>query len=371
MDLYNEYYRTGYDNEGWDRVFPFEMPDEDITVSVVWKVHIITLVFNGMGATSLDVTKMDIPFDSEYQLPKPQKTGFSFKGWYLDSSELKDGVWNKVNYSQTKEYTVVTRWDYEDEDGYYEIGKYPQCHVSDTTLIETLNELIETNENGYYEYDGCEYAKMEAKPIASGIYYSDGSEVVNEIAWFKVEPILWNICTGPNNYYYLTPLYLLDTCVFSTDEFPTYSNSYLRYYLNYVFYAKAFNSKEKEIMSQYPNVLTEYFVERVDEGYKTYYKSFEIKDRVTEMSVLNSPIEYKRAEVTDYVLAQECSMCVSVNNTTHETKYYGFYWFMDLIRYDNIKSYPAFYNSSKNEIDYRRQDSLGICICPYICIYLE
>ena len=71
---------------------------------------------------------------------------------------------------------------------YVNFGSYPQTHVNDAALILKLNKLTTTNSRGYYEYNGCEYAKITAKPYyweynkITTYFYSDGAEV-KKIVW--------------------------------------------------------------------------------------------------------------------------------------------------------------------------------------------
>lgn len=45
---------------------------------------------------------------------------------------------------------------------YVYFGTYPQTVVADSNLISSLNSLTSTNANGYYEYQGSEYVKVES-----------------------------------------------------------------------------------------------------------------------------------------------------------------------------------------------------------------
>ena len=110
---------------------------------------------------------------------------------------------------------------------YVNYGSYPQTHVGDTTLIAELNKLTETNDRGYYEYEGNEYAKIVTKPRLYGSYtdlygnesyyqYSDGSQINENITeWFKVEPIVWKIISKNNDgSYMLYSEYVLDSIAY-------------------------------------------------------------------------------------------------------------------------------------------------------------
>lgn len=106
---------------------------------------------------------------------------------------------------------------------YVNYGSYPQTHVGDEDLIAELNKLTETNDRGYYEYDGKEYAKVIANPSQTGSYidaygytqfysYSDKTQVKSEVLeWFVVEPIKWRIVSeNADGSYQLYSEYILD-----------------------------------------------------------------------------------------------------------------------------------------------------------------
>ena len=119
---------------------------------------------------------------------------------------------------------------------YVNYGSYPQTHVGDETLIAELNKLIETNDRGYYEYDGKEYAKVIANPRYYGTTsstdkygnvqyytytYSDGSTINTGIVeWFKVEPIKWRIISeNADGSYQLYSEYILDATKYYNDTY--------------------------------------------------------------------------------------------------------------------------------------------------------
>ena len=144
-----------------------------------------------------------------------------------------------------------------DGNKYINYGFYPQSHVSDSILIEKLNQLSEVNEKGYYEYNGYEYAKITAIPSQYGIYsfndlfgneyshiyeYSDGVLVeYGAIEWFRVEPIKWIIISentdGSNQIF---SKYILDTVkyfdyrIFGEDATGFVWNEYVDEFGNYI-----------------------------------------------------------------------------------------------------------------------------------------
>jgi len=77
-------------------------------------------------------------------------------------------------------------------------GTYPQTVVDDSSLISSLNSLTSTNANGYYEFEGEEYAKVVAHPYGVSIRpdnkFINGSTIISlKTYYFKVEPIKWRV----------------------------------------------------------------------------------------------------------------------------------------------------------------------------------
>lgn len=161
---------------------------------------------------------------------------------------------------------------------YVDFGSYPQTHVSDETLLSELNALTETNERGYYEYNGEEYAKITAKPSKSGSYkdkqgktvyykYSDGAKITfNIVEWFKVEPIKWKVLEEDNESIKVVSTLILDASRYyknsdnrNIDGATIYPNNYkystLREFLNNGFYNFAFTSVQQNaiIMTEVDN----------------------------------------------------------------------------------------------------------------------
>ena len=178
--------------------------------------------------------------------------------------------------------------------GFVNMGKYPQTYVGNTMNKELktwYNSLTQTEKDnptetytaykGYsgstlntpvvynaYEYiDGNTYCRVpEADLYNSGAKtFNDGTTIVNgETYWFKVEPIQWRVLT--ENYTdteNTTPVsYLLSEYVLSgnTTFNPSTSNTNhthysaetnaLRPFLNEVFYADAFTTKEQALIAQ-------------------------------------------------------------------------------------------------------------------------
>lgn len=150
---------------------------------------------------------------------------------------------------------------------YVNYGSYPQTHVGNSELVAELNKLTEINENGYYSYNGKEYAKVIAKPDKSfytdkygnAMYYtySDGVKLyVDTIEWFVVEPIKWRVLEENDGSIKVISTVILDTTCYyvnknyrNIDDVRIAPNNYkystLREFLNNDFYNLAFTIEQQ------------------------------------------------------------------------------------------------------------------------------
>lgn len=155
-----------------------------------------------------------------------------------------------------KNLTLYAKWAqmYEfftiDNMTYVYYGTYPQTVVDDSSLISSLNSLTSTNANGYYEFEGEEYAKVVAHPYKTifgiGYKFINGSTIQShQTYYFKVEPIKWRVLEEADGTYTLLSEYIIDKQVFHTSLSNNYEHSTIRKWLNVAFYNKAFSSPEK------------------------------------------------------------------------------------------------------------------------------
>lgn len=174
----------------------------------------------------------------------------------------------------------------------YEFGSYPQSKVTDDSLISTLNGLagdLPTPSNkqswtdyGYYIESTVSSFMWYQDVINSGIsyrgvyfssyrpnvtilesnidntYQDDNGYSINNVYWFKFEPILWKVLTidSQNNKAFLMSNIVLDSqdYYFSNENrtsgsstiYPNnYKESHIRSWLNKSFYDASFTATEK------------------------------------------------------------------------------------------------------------------------------
>ena len=132
----------------------------------------------------------------------------------------------------------------------YLYGRYPQTKVSKDTIIEKLDAMLDKdkNEDGYFELEGKEYAKIWAYPKLNNTYLFRDEIYIREgrYYYYQVETITWRVMKTEGNYKYLISDYILDSANYVYDqevEDYSYDSSNIRAFVEGDFYNKAF-SKE-------------------------------------------------------------------------------------------------------------------------------
>ena len=356
LDVSFDLTKKGYNFNGWDREFPFKI-EETMDIYSVWEPVTFHLIFDGNGADTLEPEELYIKYDEYVTLPIPEREGFKFEGWYYYTERIQNGEWRRLN--SDNQLTVTAKWSYNKE--YYEFGKYPQTHVSDSNLIEELNKLTEVNENGYYVYNNEEYCKINATPIVENeLYYSDGTIVTKKAEWFKVEPIKW-IVKGTNTYT-LYPMKLLDVAVYDSYG-NAYSNSQIRHYLNNDFLTTAFSKEEIELLLPVDQFITEVKVE----GTSITTTGIGISDKVMLYSAMTNA---ENKELTDYAIARGASLTKVTNNNTNISKYYGSWWIIEQSQVSHFVYKQTYFSSYEKDYQYAEGTRLGICFNVRIILQL-
>ena len=229
----------------------------NITLYAKVEMNQYTMTFVTNGGTEIS------PITQDYGTAihvSTTKEGYMFEAWCSD-----EGLTTSIDISKmpNANLTVYAKWAqrYEfftiNNMTYVYYGTYPQTVVDDSSLISSLNSLTSTNANGYYEFEGEEYAKVVAPPYETGYKFINGSTIRSgQTYYFKVEPIKWRVLEEADGTYTLLSEYIIDKQVFYTSsdnrtigDQTIYANNYehstIREWLNNAFYNKAFSSPEK------------------------------------------------------------------------------------------------------------------------------
>ncbi len=258
-----------------------------------------------------------------------QVTDGIFKGWYNSNNELVSSFAQYTFNMYDEDYSLTAMFvdDSEEEEYRYKIehgiipsfsedmktttyGMYPKTVVEDIELITKLNQLDDPDEYGYYELDGDYYIKKMVSVYNFADYfgpdvpvekkYDSGSEMVSgTMAWFKAEPILWDVIASENSKYTLMSHNLIEKSSYSITEYDrtiegktvhssNYEYSLVREWLNSSLYEKLFVlSDEFVAYSEIESEGTEKLME------KLYIPS------LAEINELSN--ELKAPKTTDYI----------------------------------------------------------------------
>ena len=131
----------------------------------------------------------------------------------------------------------------------YLYGKYPQTKLVNTRIIEELDKMLDKdkNDDGYFEFEGKEYAKIYATPRQDNYPAEDGSAILNgKYYYFRVDKISWRVLRTEGNIKYLISDNVLDACDYVNDFDSNnyqYNTSNIRHFLVDTFYNIAFKSE--------------------------------------------------------------------------------------------------------------------------------
>ncbi|MGI6594731.1 MAG: InlB B-repeat-containing protein [Christensenellales bacterium] len=212
----------------------------DFYLYAVWVGAPVTLNLNGgtlpTGYGYSETMRINLA-DLPYVLPWPTKTlensdlDFEFLGWYTtnNTSGTKYDV-----IDNPSAYTLYAIWGPYSYNTYY-MGIYPQTKVTNTALINALNELTPEESEQYLET--CRGVRSHTETWKTVFYSNHKFEKVGD-DYFKYEPILFQIFADGT-------LYSKQIIDYSPFDYPgaSYTNdfsaSYMEKYLNQVLKVKA------------------------------------------------------------------------------------------------------------------------------------
>ncbi|MDR0832161.1 MAG: InlB B-repeat-containing protein [Bacillales bacterium] len=215
-----------------------------------------TITYNLNGGAGATNTTYNVETET-ITLPTPTRDVAVFAGWYENNS-FNGSVITEIPQGSTGNKTFYAKWEiifgiifqeineYDLTYHYMYFGRFPQTVVDDATTIATLNAITETNDNDYYEYDGEQYAKLNATSYETGYKFNNGTTITSGTTYyFKVEPIKWRVLSSSNGEYQILSEYLLTNKRFDDDS-NIYADSEIRQYLINTFYNQSFSSMEKD-----------------------------------------------------------------------------------------------------------------------------
>ncbi len=260
--------KTGYEFKGWysDSSYSTKVTSipqgstGDKTLYAKWEAILYSLNVFSADEAKGSVTKNsgDGYYGDTMTVEATPAEGYAFKGWYRDGKLVSRA--NPYAFSMPAEDCSLTArfWTkdeslgiapfFDTEDGTVTYGLYPQTHVSDESIIASLDALTAPESNGWYLLDGEYYAKRKAVPYGDESF-EDGTVIIRGTEyWFKCEPIEWKILSSSNGEYSLVSSALLDIHRFD-DSSNCYADSEIREWLNGDFYNSAFSLSDSYVQT--------------------------------------------------------------------------------------------------------------------------
>ncbi len=369
--------RTGYTFEGWYSDSGYSEKVNEISsgsdgtknLYANWSAD-ITYELDG-GTNDADNPSTYETKDGNITLKDASKTGYIFMGWYKDedyservcSLNAENDVTTLYAKFMTQEDSLAKSVKLSKNKKYATYGLYPQTHVSDSTLLSSLNTLTTAETNGWYLYENQYYAKLSAKPYSSNYTFDDGTTIVSGTTyWFKCEPIKWKVLEGEYGEYKLLSDVILDAhCYYNStndrtiDGKTVYANNYeysdIRTWLNGDFYDSAFSLDSSYIQDTVVDnsaATTEsstnpYACENTtDKVYLPSYQDYNNADYGFSTS------SDRQCKTTEYARADGA---YSITSSGYENN--GYYWTRSPIGYYSYIAWPVRYDG------YLRSDFVG------------
>lgn len=272
-----------------DNPYSFVMPAKNVSLEAVFDElrHLDLTVSDPLKGTVIGAG--DYVIGDEVSIECQVSDGI-FKGWYDSNNELVSSFTKCTFNMKSEDYSLTAVFVEESEEEQYEYeiehgiipafsedkksvtyGLYPKTVVEDSELISQLNQLDNPDEYGYYELNGDYYIKKTVSVYDFEYYYGpdvpvkkeydSGTEMINgSIAWFKAEPILWDIIRSDGNKYTLLSHDLIEKSSYSTTEYDrviddktvhssNYKYSFVREWLNSGLYGRLFMLSDGYVIS--------------------------------------------------------------------------------------------------------------------------
>ena len=149
------------------------VPYEDMTLCAVLtaKEYRVTLTDEEGGISQ---TTRTVTYDKDYTLPVPTKEGYTFLGWYLDTTQMTDEKGKSLSPWTVAEDKVLN--------AKYNISRYTISVTYDDNFVEVIGA-------GVYEYGST--VKLKAEPFLAGTpisWYNGNTKLTGEKEYtFKLE----------------------------------------------------------------------------------------------------------------------------------------------------------------------------------------
>ena len=168
--------RTGYTFVGWYNGENLVESDAwaiatDVTLTPAWTIGVYTITLNANGGT-VSSTTQSVTYNTEYELPTPTRTGYTFGGWYCGETQYTGGTWTTGN-----DVELLASWTANDGISYV-VNHYLQNVDDDEYTLDDTQNLTGTAD-ATITPDLKSYAGFTAPTAQTVTVAPDGTLVVN------------------------------------------------------------------------------------------------------------------------------------------------------------------------------------------------
>ena len=161
-----------YTTSGLSQLYNFATPvTGNLNLYATASANTYTVTFKADGGT-VGITEKDVTYDSTYgTLPVPEKTGYTFEGWFLGNTEIDENTQVKIltNTELTAKWKANTyKVEYNANGGTGEMT--PSEHTYDVEKALSANEFVK---------DGYTFMGWDTDPAGEKVVYENSKKVKN------------------------------------------------------------------------------------------------------------------------------------------------------------------------------------------------
>lgn len=151
--------------------------DQNCELTAHWEVSQYTITYDPKGGNMDDLTPQIVLYGSEFILRTTSREGYTFKGWYYNSTQIESGVWNFEN-----NLDLVAKWEANSYDVTFDYAGGEETQLQATYTYDSSFTLPNTSRTGYQFkgwYFGSQLVESGVWKIAQNIELKAHWEVIS------------------------------------------------------------------------------------------------------------------------------------------------------------------------------------------------
>ena len=217
--------KTGYNFKGWNKTLTssgkFKMPAEDTTIKALYDPITYKINFDVNGGDALSQVEKNVIYDQEYgPLPTPNRTGYTFEGWFIGDTRITSDATVKI----TKNEIAKAQWSAKT----YNIQLEPNGGTIDKNSIEVVFDesigILPKPVKAGYRFMGWFTDKALTKEINNNDILNE--EIIKLYAKYTLESYTLTIDSNGGSYSGDTSPQVMYTAVYNLGTITKLGNSF-------------------------------------------------------------------------------------------------------------------------------------------------